>query len=72
VGTYLHGPVLARNPELADLLLAWALDIDTLETLDDSTENALRDERLASTTTRSRRFGRRSGSVSGRRSRSRP
>lgn len=25
VGTYLHGPVLARNPELADLLLAWVL-----------------------------------------------
>ena len=26
LGTYLHGPVLARNPALADLLLAWALD----------------------------------------------
>ena len=25
VGTYLHGPVLARNPELADLLLGWAI-----------------------------------------------
>jgi CobQ-like glutamine amidotransferase family enzyme len=25
IGTYLHGPVLARNPELADLLLRWAL-----------------------------------------------
>lgn len=25
VGTYLHGPVLARNPELADLLLSWAV-----------------------------------------------
>ena len=24
VATYLHGPVLARNPELADLLLGWA------------------------------------------------
>lgn len=24
VGTYLHGPVLARNPGLADLLLSWA------------------------------------------------
>jgi CobQ-like glutamine amidotransferase family enzyme len=23
IGTYLHGPVLARNPELADLLLSW-------------------------------------------------
>lgn len=25
VGTYLHGPALARNPELADLLLGWAV-----------------------------------------------
>ncbi|HJW21464.1 MAG TPA: hypothetical protein VJ506_03450 [Candidatus Limnocylindrales bacterium] len=25
LGTYLHGPVLPRNPELADLLLTWAL-----------------------------------------------
>lgn len=25
IGTYLHGPVLVRNPALADLLLAWAL-----------------------------------------------
>jgi len=25
VGTYLHGPVLARSPELADLLLGWAV-----------------------------------------------
>ena len=25
VGTYLHGPVLPRNPELADLLLSWVL-----------------------------------------------
>ncbi len=24
VGTYLHGPVLARNPQVADLLLGWA------------------------------------------------
>jgi hypothetical protein len=28
VGTYLHGPVLARNPALADLLLRWALAPD--------------------------------------------
>jgi CobQ-like glutamine amidotransferase family enzyme len=32
IGTYLHGPVLARNPELADLLLGWALG-RTLEPL---------------------------------------
>jgi CobQ-like glutamine amidotransferase family enzyme len=25
LGTYLHGPVLARNPALADLLLSWAI-----------------------------------------------
>jgi CobQ-like glutamine amidotransferase family enzyme len=25
VGTYLHGPLLPRNPWLADLLLEWAL-----------------------------------------------
>ena len=25
IGTYLHGPLLPRNPRLADLLLAWAL-----------------------------------------------
>ena len=24
LGTYLHGPVLVRNPGLADLLLSWA------------------------------------------------
>jgi CobQ-like glutamine amidotransferase family enzyme len=28
VGTWLHGPVLPRNPELADLLLAWALGLE--------------------------------------------
>jgi CobQ-like glutamine amidotransferase family enzyme len=27
VGTWLHGPVLPRNPELADLVLAWALGV---------------------------------------------
>ncbi|HLX36071.1 MAG TPA: hypothetical protein VKR30_12620 [Candidatus Limnocylindrales bacterium] len=31
VGTWLHGPVLPRNPELADLLLAWALRLDPAE-----------------------------------------
>lgn len=25
IGTYLHGPSLARNPQLADLLLSWAV-----------------------------------------------
>jgi hypothetical protein len=47
IGTYMHGPVLARNPALADLLLAWALGEETLEPLDDSASEQLRDERLA-------------------------
>jgi CobQ-like glutamine amidotransferase family enzyme len=47
LGTYLHGPVLARNPALADLLLAWALRVDELAPLDDRAEEALRQERLA-------------------------
>ncbi len=25
IGTYLHGPLLPRNPWLADLLLSWAI-----------------------------------------------
>ena len=45
VGTYLHGPVLARNPALADLLLSWA--VGDLEPLDDSECEDLRAERLA-------------------------
>ena len=54
LGTYLHGPVLARNTALADLLLGWALaPADApegtgvaLEPLDDVEELALRSERL--------------------------
>ncbi len=47
VGTYLHGPVLARNPALADVLLSWALGLPALEPLDDSAPEHLREERLA-------------------------
>ena len=47
VGTYLHGPVLARNPALADVLLSWALGDPVLEPLDDSASERLREERLA-------------------------
>jgi lipid II isoglutaminyl synthase (glutamine-hydrolysing) len=47
LGTYLHGPVLARNPALADLLLGWALQVDELAPLDDRAHEALRQERLA-------------------------
>jgi lipid II isoglutaminyl synthase (glutamine-hydrolysing) len=46
VGTYLHGPVLARNPALADLLLSWAVGGE-LAPLDDAEERALRAERVA-------------------------
>ena len=47
LGTYLHGPVLARNPALADRLLALALGVDALAPLADEREQALRAERLA-------------------------
>jgi CobQ-like glutamine amidotransferase family enzyme len=49
VGTYLHGPVLARNVALADRLLGWALGEggdELLTPLDDVEEQALRAERL--------------------------
>lgn len=44
MGTYLHGPLLPKNPWLADTLLGWALDraghpVD-LEPLDDALEHA--------------------------------
>jgi len=46
VGTYLHGPALARNPALADRLLSWATGQDELAPLDDWREQALRTERF--------------------------
>ncbi len=59
-GSYLHGPILARNPGVADLLLGWAMSpsgpgrpetdpaaLAPLEPLDDQEELALRRERLA-------------------------
>jgi len=46
VGTYLHGPVLARNPRLADLLLGWIVGPEALGPVDDSEIDALRAERL--------------------------
>ncbi|MDN5569748.1 MAG: glutamine amidotransferase [Propionibacteriaceae bacterium] len=50
IGTYPHGPVLARNPELADHLLELALD-RPLEPLDRarSEHDGLRHERIAFT-----------------------
>lgn len=46
IGTYMHGPVLARNPELADYLLAQVLEVDGLEPLDLPEIEQLRRERL--------------------------
>jgi CobQ-like glutamine amidotransferase family enzyme len=47
VGTYLHGPLLPKNPWLADLVLGWALEHRTgeaphLEPLDDHLEERAR------------------------------
>jgi len=53
VGTYLHGPVLARNPVLADLLLGWALGSgEPLAAVDDTEVEAWRAERLAASASR--------------------
>jgi CobQ-like glutamine amidotransferase family enzyme len=54
VGTYLHGPVLARNPALADVLLGWALDDPALAPLDDHAAEGLREERLGAARRRRR------------------
>lgn len=48
LGTYLHGPLLAKNPQIADTLLRWAADVRlakdeegfTLKPLDDAIEQA--------------------------------
>jgi CobQ-like glutamine amidotransferase family enzyme len=45
IGTYAHGPALARNPSLADLLLAWATG-SVPAPLEDVEERALRAQRL--------------------------
>src|SRR4051812_45693764 len=47
LGTYSHGPALARNPAIADLLLRWAIGADSLAPLDDTWADRLRGERLA-------------------------
>lgn len=53
IGTYLHGPCLARNPQLADLLLGWVVGRE-LEPKPEREVEALRAERLEYT----RRSGR--------------
>ena len=50
IATYLHGPVLARNPALADLLLTWVAG--PLPPLDDELPGRLREERLAAAAAR--------------------
>ncbi len=50
LGTYLHGPVLPRNPALADFLLAWRVGAAALGPIDDSLPDRLRRERLADAT----------------------
>lgn len=46
LGTYCHGPALARNPALADLLLRWATGAGRLAPLDETWSDRLRRERL--------------------------
>jgi CobQ-like glutamine amidotransferase family enzyme len=46
IGTYMHGPALARNPALADLLISWAIG-STVDPIDDTWPTRLRQERLA-------------------------
>ncbi|MCG7292935.1 glutamine amidotransferase [Corynebacterium afermentans] len=48
IATYMHGPALARNPQLADLLIARALDIPLAELppLELDAVTKLREERL--------------------------
>lgn len=52
VGTYLHGPLLPKNPWLADILLRWALEhryseVAALEPLDDTLEHAAHADAVA-------------------------
>lgn len=48
VGSWLHGPVLPRNPDLADLLLRWAgVAVDPAGCPEDSIAAAVRTTRLA-------------------------
>ncbi len=61
LGTYLHGPLLPRNPELADLLLGWALGTE-LEPLASEFAARAREERIAE----ARRVGRRRLGLKGR------
>jgi lipid II isoglutaminyl synthase (glutamine-hydrolysing) len=49
LGTYMHGPALARNPGLADLLLGWAVGpLPPIDPADEEWAARLRAERLGS------------------------
>jgi lipid II isoglutaminyl synthase (glutamine-hydrolysing) len=51
LGTYLHGPALVRNPNLADLLLYWAVGpLPPLPPQAEELANRLRAERLSAVT----------------------
>ncbi len=57
IGTYLHGPLLPKNPWLADIVIAWALEHRTgepvaLAPLDDSMEAAAHQAAVARATRR--------------------
>ena len=63
VGTYLHGPLLPKNPWLADRLIAWALEHRSggrvgLAPLDDRLEEAAHRTAVALTARESRRMNR--------------
>lgn len=51
IGTYLHGPVLPKNPQLADTLIAWALAVrgwmESLPPLDDDLASIAHAEAVA-------------------------
>jgi lipid II isoglutaminyl synthase (glutamine-hydrolysing) len=51
LGTYMHGPALARNPAIADLLLRWIVGGE-IEPIDDTWPARLRQERLAAVSSR--------------------
>ncbi len=52
IATYLHGPLLSKNPELADYIIKYCLDRKynenhTLEPLDDTFEENAREQLLS-------------------------
>lgn len=49
-GTYMHGPVMARNPLIADHLIKLALDVNALPRVNEQWYEELRAERIAAAT----------------------